>query len=254
MAVFLPSILFQDFPQAPNRQRVRAAPLVSVHARRPQHRVQDRLFRRLNGRLKQRLQPEILHPRRGVALRRERDHEIPASMPARRPGTRQSEARPPCNPLELPRIRRSIRRHHHHDRPVGEIEVFLPFQQRPAALGLELFAYRYAIHDQNSAEIRLHENADRVAALFLRQKPRARPNSTFEPEHRRPGTGAYRAFLDRPSLRFPNRRQKIFLLQVLPPNIVQPSIIRLANNWVHRTHILIPGQIECVALQPAFPI
>ena len=52
-------------------------------------------------------------------------------MPARRPGTRQSETRPPGNPLELPRIRRSIRRHHH---DWGSLQLRFPLPLDPSPL------------------------------------------------------------------------------------------------------------------------
>ncbi len=104
--------------------------------------------------------------------------------------------------------------------------------------------YRHTGNREIAAEVRLRENADRVARRDL---PRRRADAAFPTERNRPGAGAHGALGDGPALRIANRIQDVLGLDVQAANVVQPAIVGLPDDSVYRLHTLVARLSEGVA-------
>ena len=110
---------------------------------------------------------------------------------------------------------------------------------------LQLLPNRDSRDRETTAEIGLHEDAEHKPALFFRQMARTRADSAFPSKGSSALARSDRAFLDGSGACFLQGALDVFWLDVKSADIVQPSIIRFADNRIHACNIFIARQTEC---------
>ena len=105
----------------------------------------------------------------------------------------------------------------------------------------ELSPHRHAVHGQHAAEVRLDENAERVAAEALGQPPRRGADAALPAEGHRARARTDRALRHRPARRGPDGREDVLAAHRQGADVVERAVVRLAHERVHRAHVLVAG-------------
>src|SRR6185369_8491198 len=98
----------------------------------------------------------------------------------------------------------------------------------------QLASDRRTIDCQHSAEVRLHQDADRVATQPSGQFSRSSADSSLESKRNRPGAGTNRSLLNSAALRALDGIEDIFTRNMPPANVIEVAIVCFGNNGINR--------------------
>src|SRR5687768_8124051 len=209
---------------------------------RGDQRVDDRLLGRLDGREEQGRDELVVKQldrtgaRGGSVLdaeaggRRERDRVIAAAVRCDAAGLGQSHEGALAKPPEVARVERGVGGDDDDARAVGVVYIVAE-RELPQCL-----ADGNAVDLERAAEVALHERADRVSAQLGRQDAGGRADPAFESEAHRPRPGADAPFLDRAGPRITDGCLNMGSIDVPPADVVQPAVVRLTDERVHRSY------------------
>ncbi len=113
--------------------------------------------------------------------------------------------------------------------------------QRREGVSPQLAPHRYAVHREDAAEVRLDEDPQRVAPEPLGQAPRRGADAALPAEGDGAGAGADRALRHGPSGRGPDRGDDVLPAHGKGADVVEPAVVRLAHEGVHRAHAVVAG-------------
>ena len=106
-----------------------------------------------------------------------------------------------------------------------------------------------ACNREHTAEIRLHQNTDRVSTEIRRQATRRGPNAAFPAEDHRPGARTDIALLHRTALCVLDGGEHVVGRDVAAAYVAQVSVIGFADNRIDREHLLVARQGQHIADQ-----
>src|SRR5262249_38899179 len=106
---------------------------------------------------------------------------------------------------------------------------------------------RNPCNGQIATEIRLGEHADHIWLTCGGHLARGRADAAFPSVADRSGAGADRAFRDWSCPCVLNRREHMLAGDMKATDVVQPAVVRFADERVHRTHLVVSGLRQRVA-------